>query len=364
MGIKGLNKIISLYAGDSISTQHISNFKGTKIAIDSEILIYQYRANGDKNSHIYGFINNVFWYLKHDIIPIYVFDGMPSVSKKKNILSKRLSIKEKLYQNYEETETEMFEQLSKIKEPFKILDKETNVVIDELQKIHKKIVSLSVNRAHRQECKYLLKLMGIPYIHAFEDAEALCVSLYYKSIVDYIYTEDTDAILYSVSYLPKTRGYPKILRKNFMPNMITVIDVQKILSQFELNRKEFIDFCILCGCDFSETVPKLGPVKSYFIIKKYGSIENIKSSGIIELPDNFEYVEAREIFNKNHDKEVTTISLSEPDIEGLKEYLINERGINPYQIIEKLNYLTNGSKLVDLELFDTESSDSDFLEFD
>ena len=147
-------------------------------------------------------------------------------------------------------------------------------------------------------------------------------------------------------------------------NMITVIDVQMILSQFELNRKEFIDFCILCGCDFSETVPKLGPVKSYFIIKKYGSIENIKSSGIIELPDNFEYVEAREIFNKNHDKEVTTISLSEPDIEGLKEYLINERGINPYQIIEKLNYLTNGSKLVDLELFDTESSDSDFLEFD
>lgn len=340
MGIKGLNKIISLYANSSISVKHVSNFRNSRIAIDSEILIYQYRTNGDKNSHIYGFINNVFWYLKHGIIPIYVFDGMPSISKKRNALTKRLSMKEKIYQKAEELDLKLLEKIETIEKQFTILDKDVNEIIDDINKIQKKIISLNVNRGHRHECKYLLKLMGIPYINANEDAEALCVSLYYNSLVDYIYTEDTDAIVYSISYANKTRDFPKILRKNYIPNMITVIDVERVLKELELTDKEFIDFCIISGCDFSANIAKIGPLKSYHFIKKYNSIEKFKESGLVEFPDNFDFVEAREMFSKNYDQIIDkNLTIGEPDIEHLKEYLINERNIYPYQIIEKLQHI-------------------------
>lgn len=340
MGIKGLNKIISLYSNNAVSVQHISSLKNSKIAIDSEILIYQYRTNGDENSHIYGFINNIFWYIRNGILPIYVFDGAPSLSKRKNILSKRFSVKEKICQRAEELEMDLFKKLDSSNEEYRILDEETNDILDELNKIQKKITSLNVNRGHRHECKYLLKLMGIPYINAAEDAEALCISMYYNSLVDYVYTEDTDAIVYAIAQKKEGMKYPKILRKNFIPNMITVIDVEKILSNLELSESEFIDFSIICGCDFTVNIPKIGPMKSFYYIKKYKNIENFKDSNIIEIPDNFDYEEARTMFTKNYEQNIEkNLEIGEPDIENLKEYLINERNIYPYQIIDKMNQL-------------------------
>lgn len=42
-----------------------------------------------------------------------------------------------------------------------------------------------------------------------------------------------------------------------------------------LTDDEFIDLCILCGCDYASKIEGIGPVKAYKFIKQYGSIENI-----------------------------------------------------------------------------------------
>ncbi len=42
-----------------------------------------------------------------------------------------------------------------------------------------------------------------------------------------------------------------------------------------LTDDEFIDMCILCGCDYASKIEGIGPVKAYKFIKQYGSIENI-----------------------------------------------------------------------------------------
>ena len=60
---------------------------------------------------------------------------------------------------------------------------------------------MTVGKNHRNECKYLLKLMGIPFIVANEDAEAFCVTLQRRGIADYVYTEDTDIIPYFIASL-------------------------------------------------------------------------------------------------------------------------------------------------------------------
>ena len=345
MGIKGLNKLINQYAASAISQKHISEFCGSRVAIDSEILIHKYRSVDQKNSHIFGFINNVFWHLENGIIPIYVFDGCPSAAKQANALSKRFSYKEQISRKVEELENKFVEQLDNNEGKDGELDPEINDTLDQLLKIQRKMSFMTVGKNHRNECKYLLKLMGIPFIVANEDAEAFCVTLQRKGIADYVYTEDTDIIPYFIASLetnPEPVQKPiKILRKGYLNSMVTVIDVNEILSKMNLSPRAFIDMCILCGCDFCTTLSRIGPAKAYTYMQKHHSIENLKSIGIC-IPDDFKYQDARDIFFKGHDQNIEkSLELGRINIDDLKTYLIEERNLNPQPIIDRYNKTYN-----------------------
>lgn len=282
MGIRGLNKLINQYASKSLSEINISELCGSKIAIDSEILIYKYRAKDQtncENAHIYGFINNIFWYLKNGIVPVYVFDGLPSAAKRKHALSKRLSNKKKINEKIEELENVFLEQLAHIEkytqDEINPLSPEVNETLEEIFKLKRRINATSVTKNHKNECKYLLKLMGIPFVNANEDAEALCVTLQKKGLVDYVYTEDTDAMTYTAAQLDTIpESGPKLLRKGTILNTVTSVDLAMLLKELEITPNEFVDMCIMSGCDFCTSIPKIGPIKSYNYIKKYGCIEN------------------------------------------------------------------------------------------
>jgi len=346
MGIKGLNKLISQYAPSAITQQHINEFVGSKIAIDSEILIHKFRTN-EKNSHIFGFINNIFWYLENGIIPIYIFDGIPNIAKQTNILTKRGSYKEQMHRKVEELENKFVEQLDNIKDTSSsgdsiILGPEINDTLDQLFKIQRKITFMTVTKNHRNECKYLLKLMGIPFLVANEDAEAFCVALQKRKIVDYVYTEDTDVIPYFIATFTNNdiNNDIKILRKGDTDNneIVTVINISQILKEIDLSPASFIDMCILCGCDFCTTIPKIGPIKAYNYVKKYDNIDNIIKCMDVIIPDDFKYQEARNIFFKDHFQTIEkSLDLGPLNSEDLKTYLFQERSLNPLPIIEKYN---------------------------
>lgn len=38
---------------------------------------------------------------------------------------------------------------------------------------------------------------------------------------------------------------------------------------------QFIDLCILCGCDYTGKITNIGPVRAYDLIKKHKNIETI-----------------------------------------------------------------------------------------
>jgi flap endonuclease-1 len=349
MGIKGLNKLINQYALSAISQKHISEFCGSKVAIDSEILIHKYRSMDSKNSHIFGFINNIFWHLENGITPIYVFDGCPCAAKQANALSKRFTYREQISRRVEELENKFVEQLDNMdKYPPENSDSlelnpEINDTLDQLLKIQRKMTFMTVGKNHRNECKYLLKLMGIPFIVANEDAEAFCVTLQKQGIADYVYTEDTDIIPYFIASINENEEAKniKILRKGYLNSMVTVIDINEILKKMNLSPKSFIDMCILCGCDFCTTIAKIGPVKAYTYMQKYYSIENLKNTGIC-LPEDFKYQDARDIFFRRHDQQIEkTLNLGIINVDDLKTYLQEERGLNPVPIIDKYHKTYN-----------------------
>ena len=83
---------------------------------------------------------------------------------------------------------------------------------------------------------------------------------------------------------------------------LTEINLTKALEQLELTMDEFIDLCILSGCDYTSTIRNLGPVQSLKMIKEYKTIEKVlehieekqkdQEKKRFIVPENFDFVKA------------------------------------------------------------------------
>jgi len=280
MGIRGLNNLIKKYAQEAENVHDIKKYKGSVFAIDCSILLYKFKyASRVENSHLVGIVNRIKYYMSNGILPVFVFDGNPPDAKK-NTIQKRHDTKEKLYVKIEEL---------KILQDNSENDDEKKTIIDEIDKISSQIIR--IKKSHIVECKELLEKAGIPYCTAPEDAEKYCAFLQINGIVDYTITDDTDAL---------TFGCEKILKTSI--NKIVEIDTSLVIEKFGMTMNMFVDFCILSGCDYSDTIPSIGPVSSFNIIKQYITLENyIEKLG--SKPENFNFEIARKVF-KEFDYEI------------------------------------------------------------
>ena len=276
MGIKSLKKFIK---------EHFVQFslsQGDTVCVDSSILMYKYRYIYDTdNFHIIGFINKVIEFLEQGVIPIFVFDGKPPEAKKET-LKKR-----------SETRNSMISKVKKLKEQVSeefISDGEVDVenVIEKvtyIQKIEKNI--LIVTKNHYLEVVELLKSLGIPVYQSEGEAEQTCAFLQKNGYANYVITEDTDSL---------TFGGTKILFKE--NNGYLLCRLENVLTNLGIDYLQFVDFCILCGCDYIPGIHKIGPVTALKIIKK-GNIEHfISENKKYTIPDSFNYQLARDIFTQ------------------------------------------------------------------
>ena len=123
--------------------------------------------------------------------------------------------------------------------------------------------------------------------------------------------------------------------------------------------------CILCGCDYCDTIRGIGQVKAYQFIQKYRTIEEVLKNlpDKYNVPDNWPYQRARELF-KNPEVvkgEDIKITFSDIDRTGLKEFLVNDKGFNPERVdgyIEKLEKAKEKCKQKRMDSFFTVKSSS------
>ena len=273
MGIRGLNNLIKKYSQDAETIRDIKEYSGSIFGIDCSILLYKFRyASKAENAHLVGIVNRIKYYLSNGILPVFVFDGDPPDAKR-NTIQKRQDNKEKLYVRIEELR-ELENKAEKIEDK--------KVFSDEIIKISSQIIR--IKKSHITECKELLEKSGIPYCTAPADAEKYCAFLQKNGLIDYTVTDDTDAM---------TFGCEKIIKTSI--NKIVEIDTNKVLQNFEMTTEMFIDFCILSGCDYSDTISSVGPVTSFNMIKQHKSIENYIDSLTVK-PEGFDFEIARKIF--------------------------------------------------------------------
>ncbi|KHJ84353.1 XPG I-region [Oesophagostomum dentatum] len=112
--------------------------------------------------------------------------------------------------------------------------------------------------------------MGVPIVEAPCEAEAQCAALVKAKKVYGTATEDMDALTFGSDVLLRHMTFAEAKK---MP--IKEFSLSRILTDFDMTKEQFIDLCILLGCDYCETIRGIGPKKAFELIKTYGDIDTI-----------------------------------------------------------------------------------------
>ena len=199
---------------------------------------------GNLTGHLVGIFHRTIQFMENGIKPIWVFDGKPPKLKSK--------------------------ELDKRKETKKQAEEEKKEAIESGDMERAKQMAgrtIRVTSDMSNDAKKLLRLMGVPVIEAPCEAEAQCAVLVKYDLAYGTATEDMDALTFGTKFL--LRGF------NSKKEPICQIDLKKMLEEFDLTHNEFIDLCILCGCDYTQTIGGIGPVSAYNLIQEHGNIETV-----------------------------------------------------------------------------------------
>ncbi|KAG5642549.1 Elongation of fatty acids protein 2 [Asterophora parasitica] len=243
MGIKGLTGLISEIAPAAMKEHDIKTLFGRKVAIDASMSIYQFliavrqkdgemltNDAGETTSHLMGFFYRTIRIVENGIKPAYVFDGKPP-ELKKGVLSKRYEKRAEAKEDNEEA-------------------KEVGTV-EEMDKFSRRTVK--VTREHNEECRRLLKLMGIPVVVVYAAG-----------------SEDMDTLTFSAPILFRHLTFSEAKKQP-----ISEINLQAALEGLDMNMSQFIDLCLLLGCDYLEPIKGVGPKTALKLIREHKGLKGV-----------------------------------------------------------------------------------------
>ncbi|GMM50188.1 multifunctional nuclease [Starmerella bacillaris] len=317
MGIKGLFKVISDNAPHAVRTVDWPLISGRKVAIDASMSLYQFLVavrqqdgaqlsgiDGQETSHLIGMFYRTIKLIEHGVLPVYVFDGKPP-DLKRDELDKRLKLREEATEKSEAADT-----------------------LADANKFSRRTVHAT--KEHNEEAQKLLRLMGVPVVLAPSEAESSCAALVKGGKVHAAGSEDMDTLTFGAKVLLR-----KLTAGDQKKNPITEINLEKALEGLELNYEQFVDLCILLGCDYCEPIRGMGPQTALKLIKEHKSIEKIKEhletqTGKLKIPDTYPYVEVRKLFVTPDVVACDNVDLKfeEPDLDGLIQFLVTEKGFS------------------------------------
>ncbi|TAQ84805.1 hypothetical protein B7494_g6863 [Chlorociboria aeruginascens] len=333
MGIKQLMSIIKEEAPDAVKEGEIKNHFGSRsmsiysflIAVRSggEMLTNE---DGETTSHLMGMFYRTLRIVDNGIKPVYVFDGAPPMLKSGE-LAKRFQRKAVATEGLEEA-------------------KETGTA-EEVEKFSRRTVR--VTREHNAECQRLLKLMGIPYIIAPTEAEAQCAVLAKAGKVYAAASEDMDTLCFDSPILLRHLTFSEQKKEP-----IQEVTLEKVLTGLNMDRKQFVDLCILLGCDYLDPIPKVGPNTALKLIREHKTLERVVESIQADkkekyvIPEDWPYIDARELFFnpdvRPADHADCDFKWETPDVDGLVQFLVVEKGFSEDRVRSGAARLTKNLK--------------------
>lgn len=204
-------------------------------------------ADGETTSHIQGLFNRTIRFLSEGIKPVYVFDGKPPTIKSHELVKRR-------------------EKRQKAEVALKQANEEGDVA--ELDKQSKRLVR--VGRKENDDCRRLLELMGVPVVNSPCEAEAQASALAKSGRVYATGTEDMDALTFQTPILLRKMTFANATKSN-----IQSLSYEAALEGLGLTHPQFVDLCIMLGCDYCDTIKGVGPKTALKLIREHGNIETV-----------------------------------------------------------------------------------------
>ena len=287
------------------------------IAIDAFNTIYQFLsiirqpdgtplvdAKGRVTSHLSGLLYRTINLVEHDITPIFVFDGIPPVLKKRTLEARM---------NARKTALEGWETAKK-----KGLIEEARTYAMKSTRINEEIINSS---------KELLNYMGIPFIQAPSEGEAQAAYLSKEGVVYASASQDYDSFLYGADTVIRNitvTGRRKLPKKNvFVEVSIERTQLKDLLTSMGISLEKLIWLSILIGNDYDTGIAGIGPKTALKIVKGHDSLSGVmqfvKEKYKAEIDANPSDVEG--LF-----KRPDVLHLSASDIEMLKKNAKADKG--------------------------------------
>lgn len=307
MGIKGLNRIIKKQNPNAYYVNDYAQFAGKTLAMDVSIFLHKY-VHTDRNTWFTSMVIFFAKMKKANITIIAVFDGKHVPIEKylerdnRKVSSEKLKLKLKLIEQAQEmiytlyvsdfdgysaplSENHQLQVKTLVRDEIDFSN--ATECIRALAKTYDKIANQCerVGPKHTEQTTRLVDALGVSRVTAYGEAEALCAALAIHGYADGVLSRDTDTLVY---------GCPLFVCE-FKANEFTWTTLDVVLESLEFTMAEFIDFCIMCGCDYNTNVPRVGGVTAYKYMRLHGSIEEIeKCEGVDTLC--LRYERCREIF--------------------------------------------------------------------
>lgn len=299
MGINGLYAFIKKNAPGAIKTISQDKLSGKTVDIDASQTVHKYvRAilgtgnkistkRGEFSAHIMAIVNKTLFYVRKRIFPIYIFDGSSHELKKETLDDRK--------------------------------DKRDAADSDDesAQFVFKDWMVTDV--------KKLLDLMGIPWIHAVGEADPQCARFTQpgsknskngsRPLAYAVVSDDGDMLTY---------GAKRLIRElDSRTNNAVVIELDGVLKGLGLSMDKFIDLCILMGCDYCPTIPRIGSVSAFKIVKEEKSVYEwaVRTKQDPKWIERF--VKSHKLFtsSKTISPDKVRVVWTKPDFKGLEKYL-------------------------------------------
>lgn len=288
MGIKGLMAFLKKKCPEAHGTVSLSHFRGEKIAVDAMWWVFANLTtarNGviaktnvlydepDEGEIMSEWGKLMCYFLKpliqNNITPVFVFDGKSPVEKF-------------------ETQEDRKKGANKYKDQLKAINDEiantdpleiSPALITKKKTIMKRIVP-RVSSSRKAYIRGVLEDLGIPILDAVGEGERLCSALCAEGKVAAVISTDSDTLALGCTLLLNKKNGTILEEVDGCDEKVSVTcydywSYPVILRDLGLSPKQFLDLCIMSGCDFNKNIYRVGIAKSYKLLQKHGSFNSI-----------------------------------------------------------------------------------------
>ncbi len=193
------------------------------------------------------------------------------------------------------------------------------------------------------ESKELMEAMGLPVIESPAESDAQISYMCQQGEVYAAATSDVDVLLHGC---PRYVTNLTLSQRRKLPNGAYVkitpelVELQEVLKSLGITHDQLIAIAVLVGTDYHPGIHRVGPKTALKLVKQHTSFDQL----FREVEADFDWKEIMDLFKKMPVNKEYKLEWKKPDVEKIKEILVERHEFSPERVDATLEKLKQGTK--------------------